>query len=282
MPVRPVRSTGPEGDWTIRLRADLAGHAHALVHSRTEDWAAPARQPPHVREALLRAELGHRDWERYLGLRVPAVRERFAASRRLLKAAVAAAVQVAPREVELAYTPAGRPYLPGYDAVHIALSHTGSLLLAGLATCGAIGVDAELSDRPLYGPGLCRQSCTPHEAGALQALPRGERDTALVRLWTLKEAYSKATGLGLAAGFTEFGFPVDAAAHVPAHVPLCCPDGTPASGFARAWTFRTCLLDGRYTAGIAVCDAGLGPTRDIAASTALDAAVLDAMSHTES
>ncbi|MFC4497386.1 4'-phosphopantetheinyl transferase family protein [Streptomyces ovatisporus] len=273
--VRPVRITGPEGDWN-RLRTDLAGHAHAVVHSRTEDWA-PAAQPQRTQDAFLRARLGRRDWERYRSLRVPAVRERFAASRLLLKAAVAAVIQVAPQDVELAYTPAGRPYLPGYDAVQISLSHTGSLLLVGLATCGVIGVDAERSDRPLYGPGLCRQSCTPHEAGAVEALPRRERDAALVRLWTLKEAYSKAIGLGLGAGFTEFGFPVDAAA---AHVPLCLPDGTPAAGFDRAWTFRTCPVDGGHTAGIAVADAGFGPARDVAASMALDEAVLDAVSET--
>ena len=150
-----------------------------------------------------------RDWERYRKLRHPAARTRFAASRLVLKHAVAAVARVRPQEVELGRTAAGRPYLHGGGTVHISLSHTENLLLVGLSTSGAVGVDAEAHDRPLYGPGLGRHMCTPHELAEVEALPQQERNPRLLRLWTLKEACSKALGVGLAARFTDFGFSTD-------------------------------------------------------------------------
>ncbi|MGH1554858.1 4'-phosphopantetheinyl transferase superfamily protein [Streptomyces sp. L7] len=43
----------------------------------------------------------------------------------------------------------------------------------------------------------------------LSELPQPERNPSLVRLWTLKEAYSKAIGQGIQFRFTDFGFGPD-------------------------------------------------------------------------
>lgn len=175
-----------------------------------------------------------------------------------------------PHSVELGYGLTGRPCLRGYDGLHISLSHTDGLLLAGLATDGPIGVDAERSDRPLYGAGLCRHMCTPHEVERIEALPLAERNPAVLRVWTLKEAYSKAVGLGLRLSFTEFGFSPDRA---PADVLL--PDGAP--GTVGAWAFHTLSFEDLYTVAVAVGDDGFGRTADIATATALDPRIVDAV-----
>ncbi|MFI6345324.1 4'-phosphopantetheinyl transferase family protein [Streptomyces sp. NPDC050560] len=255
--------SGPSGDWS-RVRADLEEHATAVLYARLEDW-----RPDRAGGPRLRALLG-RDWDRYLGLTHPEVRLRFASSRALLKCAAAVALRVPPQTVELGYGPTGRPYLRGYDGVQISLSHTDDLLLVGLATGGVIGVDAELSDRSMYGPGLGRHLCTPHEVELIEDMPRDDRDPALVRLWTLKEAYSKAIGLGMQFRFTDFGFD-------PGNVPrgLRRPDGSRGSG--DEWAFRTYSLAERYTVSVAVGEAGFGGTVDTAAETTLDMTIVEAL-----
>ncbi|WP_369242843.1 4'-phosphopantetheinyl transferase superfamily protein [Streptomyces sp. R21] len=255
--------TGPGGDWST-VRADLDRHATAILYARLDDW-----RPERAGGPRLRALLG-RDWERFLELTHPDVRTRFASSRVLLKFAAAAALHVPPQSVELGYTHTGRPYLRGYDGVHISLSHTDELLLVGLATGGVIGVDAERADRKLYGPGLGRHMCTPHEVEEIEAMPEKERDPALVRLWTLKEAYSKAIGLGMQFRFTDFGFRSDG---TPTDV--LRPNGEPGSD--GEWTFRTYELSDTYVVSVAVGDAGFGGTADTAAGTALDSSIVDAL-----
>jgi 4'-phosphopantetheinyl transferase len=232
-----------------------------------DDW-----RPERAGGPRLRALLG-RDWGRFLELTHPDVRTRFASSRILLKFAAAKVLDVPPRTVELGYAGSGRPYLRGYDGVHISLSHTDELLLVGLATGGVIGVDAERSDRKLYGPGLGRHMCTPHEVAEIEALPDDRRDPALVRLWTLKEAYSKAIGLGMQFRFTDFGFRSDGTP-----TELLRPDGTP--GTTGEWTFGTYGIDvgESYTVSVAVGDAGFGTTAETAAGTALDISIMDALS----
>lgn len=257
-----IRIRGPESAWN-EVRADLGTHGVALLYALLADW-----RPDRAGGPRLRALLG-RDWARYLELTHPEVRVRFAASRVLLKFAAAAVLEVPAHDIELTYGPTGRPYLRGYDAVDISLSHTDDLLLVGMTTRGVIGVDAERADRRLYGPGLGKHLCTPHELELLEQFAESERNDALVRLWTLKEAYSKAIGQGMQFRFTDFGF----GPGTPAAVNL--PDGRPGTG--SEWTFRTYDVDGDYVVSVAVGDRGFGGTEDTAAVTMLESSFVEAL-----
>ncbi|MCN9242402.1 4'-phosphopantetheinyl transferase superfamily protein [Streptomyces sp. RY43-2] len=254
--------SGPSADWS-GVRADLRRHGAAVVCARPDDWRTEQAGGPR-----LRALLGH-DWERYRALTHPLVRTRFAASRLLLKSAAAAALGVRPEAVELGYSLTGRPGLRGYDGLDISLSHTDDLLLVGLAGGATIGVDAERGDRALYGPGLGRHLCTPYERERIEALPAAERNPAVLRLWTLKEAYTKALGLGLLFRFTDFGFSPDRAP-----TDVLRPDGTPAT--VGAWAFHS-LSVADHTLAVAVRDAGFGHATDTTTATALDPALVDAL-----
>lgn len=262
----PIAVTARGGPWSL-VREELRTHGSALVHGRLADW-----RPEDADGDGLRTLLG-RDWARYRGLAHTEVRDRYAASRRLLKHAAAAALRADAADLELTYGATGRPSLRGCDQIDISLSHTDDLLLVGLTTRGLIGVDAERADRQLYGKGLDRHICTPQERRDLDALPPDRRNPSLVRLWTLKEAYSKAIGQGLQFRFTEFGFGPDGRP-----VRVNRPDGTPGSG--AEWSFRTYALD---VGGVAFCvsaavhDAGLGRTLDTEITTMLDAEAVSAI-----
>ncbi|KRV49686.1 phosphopantetheinyl transferase [Wenjunlia vitaminophila] len=258
-----MRVRGTAGPWD-RVRHDLASLGWAVLHARIDDWLPHPAHTPSLKRLL------GRDWERYLRMRNPRVRARFAATRSLLKHAAGVAVQAPPHTVELAYTAFGRPYLRGLDQVDVSLSHTGDFLLVGLTTRGRIGVDAEKIDRPLLRNGTERHICTPYELDMLERVPEARRNRSAVRLWTLKEAYSKAIGQGLRFRFSEFGFGEDGQ---PVRVQR--PDGTPGTG--SEWTFATFTPDQQYCASVAVHDTGFGAPADTAAATMLDSGLVDAV-----
>ncbi|SFL84129.1 4'-phosphopantetheinyl transferase family protein [Streptomyces pini] len=269
---------GPHGPWD-RVRGELAHRGTAVVAGRLPDWRLPGG------EAALRRMLG-RDWHRYEAMSQPLMKERFSASRLLLRHVIAAAIDTVPEQVDLAYQPGGRPYVRGCDQIDISLSHTRRTLVAGITRRGRIGVDVESADRRMAGTGSESQGCTPYELARLDEGEAGERNATLVRLWTLKEAYSKALGQGLRFRFTEFGFDLGAD-----RIRLVRPDGTPADG--GEWAFGTGVLGGDpggdpdggqdgdpgggYVVGTAVYDSGFGETSDLSVRTALDAGLLDAL-----
>ncbi|MET9960284.1 4'-phosphopantetheinyl transferase superfamily protein [Streptomyces sp. NPDC006326] len=249
----------------IQVREDLRETGSALLWARMSELGEQLPQGDALRELL------GRDWSRYFELAHDDVRSRYAASRLLLKCAAGAVLRSDPAQLELTYGPTGRPYLRGYDQIDISLSHTGDLLLVGLTTRGLIGVDAERTDRPMYRDGLGRHVCTPYELITLAALDERERNPSLVRLWTLKEAYSKAIGQGMNFRFTEFGFGPDGRP-----VQVQRPDGTPGAG--DEWSFRTFVIDDEYCVSGAVYDAGFGSSPDTDITTMLDQDCVDTIS----
>ncbi|WP_414642044.1 4'-phosphopantetheinyl transferase family protein [Actinocrinis sp.] len=260
---RPLLIEGPDGPWEA-VRRRLAEAGGVMVYGRLADWLPEDPDDPRLRLLL------GRDWSRAQRMAHRHIRSRFVAARLLLKHAAAAVIESRPELLELAYKPGGRPYLRGCDQIDISLSHTDELLVVGITRRGRIGVDVELADRPMSGTGTENQACTPYELAMLKAMAEARRNGALVRLWTLKEAYSKAIGQGLRFQFTEFGFRLgDPRARV------LRPDGSPGTG--DEWTFGTCAVDRRYTVSVALFDAGFGDTVDTAAGTMLDPGLFEAL-----
>ncbi|AWZ04258.1 MULTISPECIES: 4'-phosphopantetheinyl transferase superfamily protein [unclassified Streptomyces] len=265
----PLAVAGP-GDRADaeRVRAELRRHGSVLVYGRLADW-----RPGDERAPALRAVLG-RDWARFEDIEHPDIRSRYAASRLLLKHAAAGALSADAADLELAYGPTGRPSLRGCDQIDISLSHTGELLVVALTSRGLIGVDAERATRRLYRPGLDRHICTPQERRDLAALAEADRNRNLVRLWTLKEAYSKAIGQGMQFRFTEFGFGRGGGGRIR----VLSPDGTPGEG--DEWSFRTyALVSGGvdFTVSAAVYDAGFPGAPDTEVTSMLDAEAVEAI-----
>ncbi|MFH8571865.1 4'-phosphopantetheinyl transferase superfamily protein [Streptomyces sp. NPDC017993] len=253
----PILTTGPDGPW-LRVRESVAFSGHAVVYTDWRGWLSAVSTGP-----TLRALLGPRDWQRYNALVKPEVRCRFAVSRMLVGYAAGAALEVPPEAVELAYKPGGRPYLRGCDQLDVSLSHTLDLVVVGINRRGRIGVDTELGRRRLRYSEVHRQMCTAAERAVLAGLSASEQEKELLRLWTLKEAYTKALGQGMRLGFTQFGFDEDGQG------PLT-PDGAPAS-FGE-WSFGTFgfALEDRYVVSVACQDAGHGGAPETAVGTMLD------------
>ena len=104
--------------------------------------------------------------------------------------------KVTGQDGEAAFGKYGKPYLPKHPEIHFNLSHGGRLAAAVFADTD-VGCDVEQVGQADMA--LAKKFFCAGEYARLVQLPEGEeRDTAFYRLWTLKESFAKATGLGLA------------------------------------------------------------------------------------
>ena len=92
--------------------------------------------------------------------------------------------------------------------LHFSLSHTRGLAACAVGRPYALGIDAEAWRTPAPIE-LASRYFAPTEVRLLIARAPAERPSTFYRLWTLKEAYLKATGQGLAAPLDSFAFSLD-------------------------------------------------------------------------
>jgi len=103
----------------------------------------------------------------------------------------------------------GKPRIDPRNGTHawpFSLSHTRGLVAAALATDGAVGIDVEHIDPRKADFAMAEAYFAPAEVGLLREVPASEQNLCFFRLWTLKEAYVKATGTGLSTPLKSFAF----------------------------------------------------------------------------
>jgi 4'-phosphopantetheinyl transferase len=124
-------------------------------------------------------------------------RERFLASRGLLRHILASYLNTPPGEIHFGYALQGKPFLLDHPDLNFNLSHAADVLLVGVATGCELGVDVE----QVFSEAVMNQVSGPvlsaPERVAFGRLDPGERREWFVRLWTRKEAYIKADGRGM-------------------------------------------------------------------------------------
>jgi 4'-phosphopantetheinyl transferase len=140
-------------------------------------------------------------------------RHRYLVTRALARTVLSRYAAVEPEEWTFAANAYGKPAIANADrsAQHINfnISHTKSLVLLGVTSDGALGVDVEncrSREAPLK---IANQFFAPEELAELQALPRAQQHDRFFEYWTLKESYIKARGMGLSIplGWFSFHFP---------------------------------------------------------------------------
>jgi 4'-phosphopantetheinyl transferase len=96
------------------------------------------------------------------------------------------------------------------EALRFNISHTAGLVACAVTRGRDVGVDVEHVYPPRWGDETCLEIAGAHfapaEAAGLAALPAADRRARFFEIWTLKEAYIKARGLGLALPLAGFAF----------------------------------------------------------------------------
>ena len=166
-------------------------------------------------EAACRALLEPHELARTARFHFARDRHRHLLTRVLVRTALSRYAPVRPQDWRFAEGPFGRPRIGGpmtqaIQGLDFNLSHTDGLIVLALARNLEMGVDAEHLGRNASLE-LADHFFSPAEAKALAALPPSRRAHRFFELWTLKESYIKARGMGLQIPLDSFGFALDEA-----------------------------------------------------------------------
>lgn len=136
-------------------------------------------------------------------------RRRFLATRALVRSMLSRYASVAPAEWTFAVNAHGCPRVAGPRSgapdLRFNISHTEGLIACAVTIGREVGVDVEHVGRRLTHD-VASRFFAPREVEALRALPASEQPTVFFDYWTLKEAYIKARGMGLAVPLADFAF----------------------------------------------------------------------------
>jgi 4'-phosphopantetheinyl transferase len=162
-------------------------------------YVEPARLGRDDLEACL-SLLAPDEVARWRRIRRPAGRRAYLVARALVRCALSAHAAIPPRAWRFVRTPGGKPAVDT-PVLHLrfSLTHTAGLV-ACLGPPVAAGAHAESRRRPLDVMALARRYLSAVEVRDLADFPRAYRKERFLQLWTLKEAYLKARGLGLGGG----------------------------------------------------------------------------------
>ena len=173
--------------------------------------------------------------ERAGGFHFPQDRDRFIARRGVLREVLGRYVGQTPGDLHLEYTSFGKPYLPG-TPLHFSASHSSGLALYAISS-RQVGVDLEYLRPDFPFRDIARRFFREDEIAYLDSLPASDQHRAFFMLWTRKEAYLKALGLGLSESLNTPNIPLTGEARIVG------PDDS-------TWTLTDLEVDTDYSAAL--------------------------------
>lgn len=153
---------------------------------------------------LTRAELA-----RYRRFQIDRRRKEFLLGKMLVRTVLSEYAPLPPGQWQFTENAYGRPAVsPGLVSpeIHFNLSHSGDRLVLAVSRLSALGVDIEASHRSRRIERIAGRYFSRAEIEALLQLTPRQQLARFYELWTLKESYIKARGMGLALPLQQFGF----------------------------------------------------------------------------
>lgn len=132
-------------------------------------------------------------------------RDQFVVARSVLRVVLAKYLDVEPSKLVFSYGEHGKPSIEGQpNGIEFSLSHSELIGLIGVARNRRIGIDVDQLGRVTDWIEVAKKNYSNNEQEQLFSLRHAERESAFIRAWTRKEAYTKALGNGFAYGFRNF------------------------------------------------------------------------------
>jgi len=185
-------------------------------------------------------------------LRRPGDRDRYVAAHSALRIILGRYLNRPPEEIRYVANPHGKPGLaPGLGSgqLRFNLAHSGDLALVAVAAGREVGVDVEHCRALPEVESIAQRYFSVEERETLATLPDWQRREAFFNIWACKEAFIKATGLGLSYPLQSFSAPLVApAGQRPAQVET---GASTLSGAGQAWGLRRLSVSTGYAAAVA-------------------------------
>jgi 4'-phosphopantetheinyl transferase len=133
-------------------------------------------------------------------------RKRYMLTHAVLKVILSLYEDMGPEALKFTENRFGKPELahPSSSNLTFNLSHSHEMALIGIARGRQIGVDIEYVKNDFEWKEIVERFFSPREIQMINALPKNLQHTGFFTCWTRKEAYVKATGMGLSLPLKEF------------------------------------------------------------------------------
>jgi 4'-phosphopantetheinyl transferase len=167
-------------------------------------------------------------------------RKLFLVAHGMLRSVLSRYVDVAPSQWQFSYGKYGRPVISapgGLPRLRFSLSHTRGLVACAVSLEFDCGVDVERLRTPHNPHAIAKKMFAGNELSDLEGRTGGDYLKRFFCYWTLREAYCKATGLGIARAPKNFSFSISSAGNISIRF---VPDSVQETG---RWQF-VCLQPG--------------------------------------
>ena len=171
----------------------------SLAEGQIDVWAFSLLGLPAAAMGLLNAEEQQRarrfHFERHT--------RQFMVARATMRWVLGHYLQEPPEGLYFKYNAQGKPYLRHPVSIQFNLSHSGEQALLAVGSQFPMGIDIEYYSEREY-TGIAKQIFSQSEILALNQEPQALKAQAFFDIWAQKEAFIKATGLGLSYPTEEF------------------------------------------------------------------------------
>lgn len=211
-----------------------------LTENSVQLWLAPVAMTYDVAQLAAYETLLNDDerarWQRF---HYAVDRQRFLVGRAFMRTVLAECLGHGdPANLQFSFNAHGKPELAGshQGQLHFNLSHTDAMLVLAVNRRHAVGVDVEAVTRKVELLALAKRYFAGHEYEDLANLDEAAQRERFFALWTLKEAWLKARGLGLHIPLDDFSFNLAGANPI-------VEFGPQLNDRAEAWQFRLLAQD---------------------------------------
>lgn len=166
---------------------------------------------------------------------LPADAEHAILSRGILRILLTNYLAVAPESIHLERNKNGKPFLKNTE-LEFNVSHSRDRMLVAITAGRAVGVDIEFHRENVQMNAISKRWFSPEEQTFLQSSDKPTR--TFFDIWSKKEAYIKALGLGIYFDLPSFTVPLDE------------EPGVPTLGKDNAYFFQTLEIDPVYSAAV--------------------------------
>jgi 4'-phosphopantetheinyl transferase len=200
-----------------------------------ELWCAyPADMAMHEGRPACLPLLDEDELRRMEAFRFEEHRQEFATTRALVRTALSHHAAVPPASWVFHTNAYGKPEIDPAQGLQFNVSNCPGLVVCLIARECEVGVDAESEKRAPEMLELASEVFSKRERTQLEALPSAEQPHRALALWTLKESYTKARGMGMSLPLQQISFLFDESGTIRLELDPALND--------RAARWRFCLL----------------------------------------
>jgi 4'-phosphopantetheinyl transferase len=180
-----------------------------LEAGRVDVWLTPSSVPAGDLKRAYQHVLSPSECDRWQRIVIESAQDQYLMGRALIRTTLSQYADVPPSRWEFETNEYGRPYIAYPQECRellFNLSHTEGLVACVVGKGCEIGIDVENVMRDMDLVSLARVTFAPAEMARFMAARPADRRRWFFSYWTLKEAYIKARGMGLAIPLDAFWF----------------------------------------------------------------------------